>query len=147
MDRLIVHSYGRDLLAKPSLHTHHHTSNRGQEFPHWCTKKNCLARTCCPWPECTGGGPVLDPPCARSSPSLVTLGSACFLTPTPESCHPPILYFLYPFPYSSLVWTSPAGALSTCNTFLSAAEPWSVPASSATFLPLLPWAGGDGPVF
>ena len=45
-----------------------------------------------------------------------------FLAPTPEPGKPPFLYFLYPFPYSPLMWTRPAGTPSTCNSFLSAAD-------------------------
>ena len=95
-------------------------NKRGCESPHWYTKTKSLAWSCCPWPGCTGGWPFLDPPCAQSSPPLVTLGSACFLTPTPESGYPPFLYFLCPFLYSTLTWTGPAGTPSICNTFLSA---------------------------
>ena len=38
-----------------------------------------------------------------------------FLAPTPEPGNPPFLYFYSSFPYSPLMWTRPAGALSTCN--------------------------------
>ena len=53
---------------------------------------------------------------------MVTLGSDCFLTLTPEFGSPPILYFIYTFLYSSLTWTCPAGTPSTLNIFLTAAD-------------------------
>ena len=112
----------REGSSGQALPTHHHTSNRGRESPYWSIKTSCLAWTCCPWTLCTGGWPVPDPPCTRSFPLLVTLGPDCFLTPTPESGYPPFLYFIYTFPYSTLVWTCLAGTLSTCNFFLSAAD-------------------------
>ena len=100
----------------PSLHTT--TQARGDKSSHIGTSRSsCQAWMCCPWTLCTGGWPVPDPPCARSSPLLVTLGTDCLLTPTPEPGYSPVLYFIYTFPYSTLAWTCLAGTLSTCNFF------------------------------
>ena len=102
--------------------THHHTNKRGHGPHTGATRSTAWLGRAAPGPGAQGGGRVRIPP----APGAIHLGYAGvylpFLTPTPESCHLSILYFLYPFPYPSFVWTSLSGTLSTCNTFQPAAN-------------------------
>ena len=126
------------ILAIPSLHTV--IKHQGMLCPHTGEARLHV------WPgrDALGrgaqyGGHYVEPYCTLSSPLLVMLGSVLLWTPTTWLRH----HLSYPsscsFPYSTFTWTSLAGALSTRNTFLSAACYGSAPVSSVTPLPPLPW--------
>ena len=137
LEWLIVHNTG-GILAIPSPHTV--IKHQGMSCPHIGEARPHV------WPGCDApgrgaqyGGHYVEPCCTLSSPLLVMLGSVLLWTPTTWLRH----HLSYPsscsFPYSTFTWTSLAGALSTRNTFLSAACYGSAPVSSVTPLPLLPW--------
>ena len=129
--------HGRD--TGHTLPTHRHQAPGDVVSPHWRSKTTCLAWLWCPWPGCTVWWPLCG---AVLHPELSSLGYAgVFLLWTPMTW--PWHHLSYPsscsFPYSTFTWTCLAGALSTRDTFLSAACYWSVPVSSVTPLPPLPW--------
>ena len=94
---------GGSFWPEPSLHTI--TEAPGDRSPHTGVPRyTCQAWACCLWPVCTGGWPSPDPPCARSSPILGSLGSDCFLTPTPGPwlSNYPILYLHLPLLFTQV---------------------------------------------
>ena len=137
---------GGSFWPEPSLHTI--TQAPGDRSPHTGIPSNtCQAWACCLWPVCTGGWPSPDPPCARSSPILGSLGSDCFLTPTPGPwlSNYPILYLHLPLPFTQVDvfgW-DPLHP----QTFPACSWPGFAPVCSVLLLPPLPWEGEAGPVF